>query len=118
MRARFNITFVNNKKIGGLQNQVLPIFGKKKCRAKMANLTSVSLATIHKYFAKDFKLFRAARKQFIKLIRKGMVSPQIPDLCPKSEECKHGNNIDDATCSYKGCRVPWLDMDVGDDYPC
>ena len=19
---------------------------------------------------------------------------------------------------YKGCRVPWLDMGVGDDYPC
>ena len=99
MRVRFNITFVNDKKIGGLQNQVLPIFGKKKCRAKPVNLTSVSLASIHKYFAKDFKLFRQARKKFIKLIRGGMVSPQIPDLCPKSEECKSGNDKDDATCA-------------------
>ena len=86
----------------------------KKCHAKPSNLTSESLTIIRQFYKRDFDVFRKAKKQFGQLIREGMVSPQIPDLCPKGQECRRN----EATCAYKGCRVPWLDMDVGDDYKC
>ena len=113
MRVRFNITFEADTKLGGLNHQVHPMWSKK-CHAKPSNLTSESLTIIRNFYKKDFEVFRAAKKQFGKLIREGLVSPQTPDLCPKHFLCKK----DAKTCPYKGCTVPWLDMDVGDDYPC
>ena len=86
----------------------------KKCHAKPHNLTTESLTLIRKYFKRDFEIFRQAKKDFGQLLKQGMVSPQVPDLCPKGEQCRQGDRV----CPFKGCKVPWADMGVGDDYPC
>lgn len=90
LRIRFNITFDRF-------DQVHPIH-KKKCGAKPVNVSAASMLLMKKYYAADFDIFREARKNFGNLIKEGMVSPQIPDMCPKTKEChKHNKKM---PCTY------------------
>ena len=43
-----------------------------------------------------------------------MVSPQLPDVCPKTAECKRSS----PGCPYAGCTVPYLDMEIAKDSNC
>ena len=70
---------------------------------------------MRKYYAADFELFVTAKNNVRILFKEGMVSPQIPDMCPKAQEC---DKKPGAPCPYEGCKVPWLDMEIARDYPC
>lgn len=113
LRVRFNIVFDQSTNLGGMKHQVHPMW-KKKCSAKAVNLTADSVATIRMVYKTDFDLYRHAKARFGALLKEGMLSPQIPDLCPKNEQCTKADKV----CPHSGCKVPWLDEDVGKEYPC
>lgn len=95
LRVRFNIT---------LNFKVVHPMWAKRCFMKVENLTSESLEIIQDFYKEDIRLFRKARVQYGVLIKQGMVSPQIPDLCPKNKQC--GRN--DKNCPFDGCKVAML----------
>jgi hypothetical protein len=109
LRVRFNISIKQF-------NQVQPIFAAqgKRCNAKAYNLTARSLDRIRMVYEADFDIFRNARRHFGRLIKEGMVSPQIPDMCGKDRECTEGAS----DCPHSGCKDPWLDEPVGADWRC
>lgn len=104
LRVRFNIS---------LEFAIVHPMWKKRCSMKMANLSAESIDRIREFYAKDFLAFLNARKNYGKIIKEGLVSPQIPDMCPKSQLCKQGDK-----CLYSGCKVPWLDEPIAANYPC
>jgi len=113
MRVRFNISFWMSTKLGGLTHQVHPMWALR-CHAKPHNLTTESLELINEYFKDDFDVYKQAQKEWGPLIAQGLVSPQIPDMCPSGEECTAA----DTNCPHSGCKVPWLDEKVAQDWPC
>jgi len=115
MRVRFNVTFDMSTKLGGLTHQVHPMHSLK-CHAKVHNLTTASLDLIHNFWREDFDVYKQAQKDWGKLIEEGMVNPQLPDLCPQNAECTSKDTA--ASCPYSGCKVPWLDEELGKDWPC
>jgi len=113
LRVRFGIEFDMSTRLGGLTHQVHPMWDLR-CHAKPHNLTTESIEMIRDHYAEDFEIYHEAQRDWGPLIEEGLVSPQLPDLCPRSKLCGKS----DKTCKHSGCHVPWVEEEVGKDYPC
>ena len=88
---------------------MLPIFGKVKCRAGVANLTAESRAMLDDFYAQDIRLHRLARLRYQRALSSAEQNPQVPDCCPDAQKCS-------LRCPHRGCKVPYLDEPF--QYPC
>lgn len=113
LRVRFGIHFDMSTRLGGLTHQVHPMWDLR-CHAKPHNLTTESVELIREHYAEDFEIYHEAQRDWGPLIEEGLVSPQLPDLCPRSKLCRRGEK----SCEHSGCHVPWAEEAVGNDYPC
>lgn len=109
LRVRFNVSIKQF-------DQVQPIFAAqgKRCDAKVHNLTDKALDRIKTVYKADIQIYQNARKDFGRLLKEGLVSPQIPDMCGKNRECTEGHS----DCPHSGCLDPWLDEPVANEWRC